>query len=98
MAAGGIVEQHPDAYADMVGGDLSWLEHGLFWTTNPCLYRWDLLAFGWPDSRRGVYSETTFHQRLGEAGSPPNRYAYWGARDSGVWVQHIGYRRVGSGY
>jgi hypothetical protein len=94
-AAGGIVEQHPDAYLevlDELGNE--WLEHRLFFTTNPSLYRRDLvLEREWPT---GSQSEGRFsHELLGDA---ELRFAYWGSRDSGEWVEHIGEHRVGTGY
>lgn len=102
-AAGGIVEWHPDWYQDQTGWGHRWLEHTAFFTTNPCLFRSSLLRVPWPLHQPGVYSEGTFHQRLMVGGTPevPGsavRYAYWGSRDSGVWVEHIGYERVGRDY
>jgi hypothetical protein len=102
-AAGGVVEQHPDWYADRSDGDTRWLEHRVFWTCNPCLYRYDMLQLGWPEHRPGRYSEDTFHRRLLVDGTPgvPGanvRYAYWGARDSGVLVRHVGVRRATGGH
>ncbi len=95
---GGVVESHPDWYTDRSDGRYHWLEHRSFWTCNPCLYRQGLLALGWPEHVPGRYSEDTFHRRLLAEGTPLVRgelvrYAYWGARDSGVWVEHIGHAR-----
>ncbi len=92
--AGGVVEMHPDEYAehhDAAGH--RWLEHRLFFTTNPSLYRADLIERGWPS---GALSEGEFTHRL--LTDPALRFAYWGARDSGEWVTHIGAERVGTGY
>jgi len=103
-AAGGIVESHPDWYIDMEDdAGRQWLEQGAFFTTNCPLFRTSLLDVPWPDSRPGCYSEGTFHQHLKIHGTPevPGdqvTYAYWGARDSGVWVEHIGQHRIGTGY
>jgi hypothetical protein len=102
-AAGGIVEQHPESYHEISGGadGWSWLEHRRFWTTNPCLYRRELCAVGWPAGR---HSEGHFGIGLFRDGLPwgvPGgqvRAAFWGARDSGEWVEHIGHQRVGTGY
>lgn len=91
--AGGIVEQWPDQYEDRRDGDAEWLEHRLFFTTNPSLYRADLCRRGWPDAPR---SEETFTQQILE--DPNARFAFWGARDSGEWVKHVGVERVGCGY
>jgi hypothetical protein len=93
-AAGGIVEQHPEAYTDCFdAADRWWLEHRLFWTTNPSLYRRSMCLRAWPE---GAHSEGLFtHQLLAD---PAVRFAFWGDRDSGEWVEHIGYERVGHGY
>lgn len=101
--AGGIVEWHPDWYVDMEDKrGRKWLEHRSF-TTNPCLFRRSLLDVPWPDSRPGSYSEGIFSHNIHENGTPevPGeqvRCAYWGARGSGIWVEHIGYQRIGKGY
>jgi hypothetical protein len=104
-AAGGVVEQHPDWYTDRTEPGRQWLEHRAFFTCNPCLYRRDLLQLGWPHHVDGRYSEDTFHQTLLRDGTPqvPGdqvRYAFWGARNGGVWVEHIGHARHqhGKGY
>lgn len=73
---------------------LQWLEHRLFFTTNPSLYRRDLCALGWPGDER--FSEGKFTHRLLE--DPEVRFGFWGARDSGEWCHHIGEHRVGTGY
>lgn len=93
--AGGIVEQHPDAYADCAAdtGRYRWLEHRLFFTTNPSMYRASLLAHGWPE---GAESEGHFTHRL--LTDPKVRFGFWGARSSGEWCEHIGHQRVGVGY
>jgi hypothetical protein len=94
-----VVEQHPDWYMDRSDGQgHEWLEHSAYWTCNPCLYRHDLLQLGWPEHRPGRYSEDTFTEILRRDGTPQVRgelvrFAFWGARDSGVWVRHIGNAR-----
>jgi hypothetical protein len=98
-AAGGIVEQHPADYHErrllLPGGELvEWLEHRRFFTTNPCLYRRDLVDFtDWPDGSdsEGRYSIDRFKDPDAVAG-------FFGSRDSGEWVEHIGRDRVGTGY
>jgi hypothetical protein len=103
IAAGGVVELRPDEFHDSAGYvhrpdggvTLHWLEHQLFWTTNPSLIRMDhIRRFPWPDVERseGVYT----HRILDR--DPNLRFAYWGARDSGEWVHHIGDTRTGTGY
>lgn len=111
FAAGGVVEMWPDEYEerslvrvvtgrpDVQPGDLpeverlAWLEHRLFFTTNPSLYRASLCAQGWPVVDR---SEAEFARRC--LADPDARFGYWGARDSGEAVEHIGNHRVGTGY
>lgn len=106
-AAGGVIEQHPDAYAqvamvpDRHGDEMyCWLEHDLFFTTNPCLYprRWPIPSEGvtvtapWPS---GPNSEGRYGIRLREAGY---RFGFWGRREDAPWVHHIGDARAGHGY
>jgi hypothetical protein len=98
--AGGVVEQHPDAYDERWLGKYAWLEHRQFFTTNPCLYRRTLCHTNWPE---GGNSEGHFTHQLLRDGSPEVdgehvRFAFWGARDSGEAVTHIGHQRVGVGY
>jgi hypothetical protein len=98
--AGGVVEQHPAAYTDKSLGKYQWLEHRLFLTTNPSIYRRTLCTLGWPE---GDQSEGRFTHQLLRDGSPEVdgervRFAYWGERDSEPWVTHIGHQRVGVGY
>lgn len=92
-AAGGIVEMWPDSYTDVFWEGCAWLEHRLFWTTNPSLFHISRCASGWPavDKSEAVYSKLVF-------ADPQTRGAYWGSRDSGEWVTHIGDERVGKGY
>lgn len=94
-AAGGVVELNPHDYVQ--ANDLKgavWLEHRLFWTTNPSLYRMALLAdHEWPE---GEDSEGMFTIHLRE--DLGLRFAYWGARDSGEHVHHIGHHKTGTGY
>lgn len=93
-AAGGIVEQHPEAYAELWDASgRTWLEHRLFFTTNPSLIRTGLCAGGWPNVPK---SEGIFTHRL--LRDPAARFGFWGARDSGEWVTHIGAERAGTGY
>jgi hypothetical protein len=104
IAAGGVVEQHPEQYMDCHDDKgRQWLQHRMFFTTNPCLIRRTLLDVPWPSHQEGCYSEGLFHHRLlaegtPEVSGPEVAYGYWGARDSGTWVEHIGYQRIGMGY
>lgn len=96
-AAGGIVEQHPDDYADRsalrADRELAWLEHRRCFSTNPCLYPRRLtVEQPWPE---GEHSEGRYGIGLVEAGY---QFGYWGSRDSGEWVHHNGHTRNGIGY
>jgi hypothetical protein len=103
-AAGGIVEMHPDWYTDHVDEQgRAWLEYNAFFTTNCPVFRVSLMDVPWPSHQPGRYSEGTFHQLLQQnrwPGAPdrPVTYGYWGSRDSGTWVEHIGAHRIGMGY
>lgn len=93
-AAGGVVESHPDDYVEVTDGPAVWLEHRRFFTTNPSLYRRQLLVDRrWP---RGAESEGRFSLQLFT--DPEVRCGFWGARDSGEAVSHIGTVRNGVGY
>lgn len=94
LAAGGVVERHPNDFEERSDGVNHWLEHHRFFTTNPSLYRRSLVEEGWPDGDR---SEGVFTAQIREQ-QPDWRFAYWGARNSGEWVHHIGTERVGTGY
>lgn len=91
-AAGGIVESNPDAYTDVCGHDYSLLEHDLFFTTNPGLYRRSLLLHDWPQVE---HSEGMFSIALRDIGY---RFAFLGERTDTPWVHHIGTERAGQGY
>lgn len=102
VEAGGVVELNPTAYEQHTNAfGWSWLEHRLFFTTNPSLYRRDLVRSHWPTSPQ---SEGLFTIQLLEFGPPwggpagPLRFGYWGHRDDPPWVEHIGAVRAGKGY
>jgi hypothetical protein len=92
-AAGGVVEQHAGDYLDCSDGDMHWLEHRRFLTTNPSLIRTELCKVGWPQV---PHSEGTLTHLL--IADPGLRFAYWGRRTDAPWVTHIGTDRVGTGY
>lgn len=106
LAAGGVVEQHPTDYVDVeehtwIGeehggpGAVFYLEHRRFFTTNPNLYRRELVdETEWP---AGSQSEGRYGIELLRQ-DPARRFAFYGSRDSGPWVEHIGRDRVGTGY
>jgi hypothetical protein len=92
-AAGGVVEVHPEAYVDCSDGQHGWLEHRMFFTTNPSLYPIAMTDSPWPDK---AASEGHFSHRIFE--DPSVRCAYWGTRYDPPWVIHIGAERIGTGY
>jgi hypothetical protein len=92
--SGGVVEMHPEAYTDRADDQgRCWLEHRLFWTTNPSLYPAGLCRRGWPvgPQSEGRFALEVFTDLGARAG-------YWGARTDEPWVEHIGHERVGHGY
>jgi hypothetical protein len=99
IAAGGIVEQHPADYVDRLAipwdRPIRYLEHRRFFTTNPSLYRMDLVRdTEWPD---GTESEGRYGIGL-LSQDPARQFAFFGARGDGPAVEHIGAARVGTGY
>ena len=92
-AAGGVVELQPESYVSMQDMRARhWLEHRVCFTTNPCLYRRSTAKLGWPNVNRSEGHFTAY--LLGKG----YRFGYWGARNSGIWVEHIGHTRRGRGY
>lgn len=91
--AGGVIEVAPDEYLAMTNGQEVWLEHRLFWTTNPSLYRRCTVEGGWPTE---AYCEGVFTHRL--IADEHLRFAYFGKRTDDPWVHHIGDHRAGTGY
>lgn len=97
---GGVVECNPLEYVERWMGSAEWLEHRLFWTTNPSLFRRELLGAGWQggDHAEGRFTHLLLSEGFDGANWADARFGYWGARDSGVWVQHVGTDRVGHSY
>jgi hypothetical protein len=93
-AAGGIVELHPDDFHERTDGHATWTEHRRFWTTNPCVYRADMCALGWPQLQ---HSEGVFTHYLLRR-DPATRFAFWGGKHAAPKVHHIGEHRAGGGY
>lgn len=93
IEAGGVIECHPQEYVSRAHELHYWLEHRLFFTTNPSLYRRELTALGWPS---GPQSEGRFTQLALQ--NSEERFAYWGKREDPPYVEHIGEQRVGEGY
>lgn len=98
----GFVEDSPSAYKQCLDGEHAWLEHRLYYTMTPHLYRSRLRKVGWPD---GIGSEIHFKDKLLQEGLPWNvsgtnvRFGFWGGIEDGAnVVTHIGYERLGHGY
>jgi hypothetical protein len=91
VKAGGIVERDPDEYERVVEGDREWLQHRLWFTLNPCLYRRELCEL---DRPTGHKHEWHFSRQLCK--DPDVQFGIWG--DGTPWVRHIGEKRFGRGY
>jgi len=92
-AAGGLIEANPEAFDHRTDEVRDWLEHGMFFTTNPSLYRRSLIErYDWPD---GDLSEGMFSAALRDDGF---RFGYWGKHGDAPTVHHIGEHRQGIGY
>lgn len=90
--AGDLVNMWPDAYVEHTDGAHYWIEHDLFFTTNPSVYSRELCEWGWPD---GPQCESKFARQMVENGK---RFAYWGRKSDTPKVTHIGDDRAGEGY
>jgi hypothetical protein len=100
--AGGFVEDSPSAYIERTDSAQTWLEHRLYYTLTPHLYRARLRRVGWPEGPGG---EVYFRDRLFREGLPWDvqgkhvQFAFWGGVVDGAdAVTHIGERRMGHGY
>lgn len=94
-AVGGIMQMWPDEYEEKTDGESFWVEHKLFYTTNPGLFRGSLARENpWPDGPR---CEEKFGQGL-LAKDDSLRFAFWGKKFARNLVTHIGDERVGTGY
>lgn len=93
-AAGGVMQTHPREYRQQVDIRAAWVEHSLYWSTNPSLYSARRTEGGWPE---GEYSEGMFGFRL-RAEDKDLRFGVWGRLNDPPWVEHIGVERVGTGY
>jgi hypothetical protein len=90
IQAGGIVQQHPGSYQHLEVAGLPYLRHRRYFTTNPCVYRRELLDRGWPHAKN---SEIVFTKRMRGRSM---QFAYFG--DGTPMCTHIGDERVGIGY
>jgi hypothetical protein len=92
--AGGVVEMWPAMYTDTFDDQgRHWLEHRLYFTTNPSVYPISRAFHRWPPGvgSEGRYSAQVFRQSEARAG-------LWGRRSDPPWVHHIGIERVGIDY
>lgn len=92
--AGGLLQSIEEHLTETRWSGLHWMEHRLFWTTNPSLYRTSLISRGWPEVE---HSEGHFGISLMDE-HPDNCFAFWGRKEDSPWVRHIGEHRVGTGY
>lgn len=88
---GGILGWPEPAFTAVGANGTSRLEHRLFFTNNPSLFRKSLTDKPWPD---GVHSETQFGKQLFR--DERIRVAFWG--DHEELTKHIGEVRGGAGY
>lgn len=102
VEVGGFMEQNPGCYSEHADDVDTWVEHRLFFTTNPAMYRRQLIDVGWPE---GLNSEGRFGFVLKDRGLPWGvagddvRFGFYGSMEGGrdsVW--HIGEHRAGTGY
>jgi hypothetical protein len=93
VLAGGVIEMWPDEYVQESSTFGSWLEHRLFFTTNPSMYHVRWTREGWPDAPA---CERAFTDKL--LTDEDVRFGFWGKRTDDPWVHHIGDVRAGSGY
>jgi hypothetical protein len=90
----GFMGQWPTAYMNQTVEKVRWTEQRLFFTTNPSVYRRDLMVRGWPEVPQ---SEKVFGNNL-FAENEHFRCAFLGHKDDAPLVHHIGANRVGTGY
>lgn len=88
---GGILGWPEPAFTLVGQNGTSRLEHRLFFTCNPSLFRKSLTARPWPI---GKHSETLFGKQL--LNDRRLRFAFWGNRVE--LTKHIGETRAGTGY
>lgn len=77
-----------------------WIEHRRWWTTNPSLFRREILDEDWPagDQSEGRFTHHLLTEGFGGIAAADVRFGYWGNVDDGPWVEHIGHTRTGTGY
>ncbi len=94
VRAGGIVERDPEQYTRHIQGEAEWLEHRLWFTLNPNLFRRELCSIGRPVGRR---HEWNYSRKLCRGKSV--QFGIWGDGCGDTpWCRHEGRQRVGTGY
>jgi uncharacterized protein YbjT (DUF2867 family) len=93
IAAGGIVEQDPDAFIERQDEWSTWTEHRKYWTTNPGVYRASLCQLGWP-----MVTESEEHFAAQLFRDPTVWSAIWGGKFYPPRIEHIGTERTGIGF
>jgi hypothetical protein len=88
---GGILGWPETEFTSAGSNGRTHLEHRLFWTQNPSLYRRTVTATPWPSGRS---SERLFGDAL--AKDPAVRFGLWGSGEP--WLKHIGAVRAGTEY
>jgi hypothetical protein len=86
------IEAWPEHFHDREVDGSPYLLHRDFFTTNPGLYRRELVEeYEWPEAPRceGAFTETLIADGYS--------FAYWGDRDDEPWITHTG-QRTGHGY
>lgn len=85
--AGGIIQQHPDDYAEHSTDGVRFCVHRRLFSLNPCVIpRW-VVAMGWDEG-----NERGFTDRL--LADPKVEFAYFGGKDDPPRVCHIGVARA----
>ena len=88
---GGVLGWPEPAFTRIGTNGTSRMEHRLFWTNNPSVFRKSLTATPWPIGR---HSETLFGKQL--LRDQRVRFAFWGSGEE--LTKHIGEVRAGAGY
>ena len=91
---GDLVHARPEEFTEVTDGTSTWLEHRLFYSTNP-----NLLKAKWVRNGMPVVSECEGKFGLALTNDDPRlKFGFWGAFSDGPRVHHIGDERVGNGY
>lgn len=85
VAAGGIVEMHPDDYQERFLGSAFVTFHERIFSLNPCVVPRNVFAQGWPAGNEAEQTKLMLEQG--------RRFAFWGRKLAAPRVTHIGARR-----